>query len=124
MITEFKIFENNFEIKEIDLYRDIYKGEPHHRFIHKNYEYVINKLRELIGKYVNFSSRKVSKTADGTLISTTLHNGFVENVDYDNDGGNKISYIKLEGDIKFYSIDPDSKIFVNITLSNAKKYNL
>jgi len=123
--NENKVFESDTEIQEIDLYRDIYRGEPHHRFVNKNYQYVINKLSDLIGKYVNFSSRKVSKTSDRTtLISTTLHSGFVEDVAYDNVGGNKIAYIKLENDKDFKSIDPDSKIFVNLTLTDAKKYNI
>jgi hypothetical protein len=108
----------------ISLAKDIYAGAPNIHFKNKNYAYVIERLRKLIGKYVNFCSDSISEKDGRTIHNNTIYRGFVEDVAYDNVGGNKISYIKLKGKDWLHINKNDDIIHVIEWKSDAEKYNL
>ena len=108
----------------ISLAKDIYAGAPNIHFKNKNYAYVIERLRKLIGKYVNFCSDSISEKDGRTIHNNTIYRDFVEDVAYDNVGGNKISYIKLKGKDWLHINKNDDIIHVIEWKSDAEKYNL
>lgn len=114
MLKKYKYFVYGYEFEDFDLY-DIFKNEPNIRFKNKNHEFILEKLKYFIGKYVSF----VTPLKNGRRII----NGIVEDVAYDNDFGNKIIYFKVRGEYNSV-IEDDFKVTVCFTKSEINKYNL
>jgi hypothetical protein len=120
-----KKFEIRFDLDVEEIYlEDIYKKSKY-RFLysnmyrHKDHKIVKDILEEkLKGKIISFTHRETTNT----YVHTQLKKDKILDVEYDNDGGNRISYVKTKD--SWYSIYEEEPIYIHNTESDADKYNL
>ena len=106
-----KKFEKWTPDEEIYLDKDIYADSPSKRGL--DFAFVIKKLTDkLKGKVITFINAS----------TRTIKKGKVLKVEYDNDKGNRISYVNV--DCVWYDIEPSESIIIHNVESDAEKYNL